>query len=68
MTNADQIAALRRVLRTQRDSEESLRSLAGGSLPNIGDSIVALEPAVYQSLRAWIMRYPRLARHMGEIK
>lgn len=29
-----------------------------------GDHIVALDPAVYQSLRAWIMQHPGLKRHM----
>ncbi len=29
-----------------------------------GDHVVALEPVVYQGLRAWIRRYPRLAAHM----
>lgn len=29
-----------------------------------GDHVVALEPAVYQSLIGWVDRYPRLKRHL----
>ena len=29
-----------------------------------GDHIVALDPDVYQSLRAWIMQHPGLKQHM----
>jgi hypothetical protein len=33
-----------------------------------GDHWVGLEPDIYATLRAWIRRYPQLARHMGEMK
>lgn len=29
-----------------------------------GDHVVALEPALYQALNAWVDRYPRLKRHL----
>ena len=29
-----------------------------------GDHFVALEPTVYQALREWIARYPRLRQHL----
>lgn len=29
-----------------------------------GDHVVCLEPEVYQSLRAWLARFPRVKEHM----